>query len=54
MTNEHLYTELKYQATSIQMECEQKLNWWYFSIEYIQEKLDRLNSIFKEIKATEK
>jgi hypothetical protein len=50
MENEHIYEEMLYQATSIVKECEQKLNWWYFSHDYIEEKLSKINSLFSDLK----
>jgi len=49
MKNKHLYEELKYQATSLVLECEQKLNWEYFSSAYAQEKIDKIVTLLKEI-----
>lgn len=46
----HILEEMKYQATSIFQECEQKLAWWYFYIEYIEEKLEKVNNLFNNYK----
>lgn len=50
MNTESILIELKNQATSIVMECNQKLNWWFFSKEYIQEKLDKIKNLFEDYK----
>lgn len=52
METNYILEEMKYQAESIVMECDQKLNWWYFSEEYIQEKLDKVNALFNDYKNT--
>jgi hypothetical protein len=48
--NNSTYEEMLYQATLIVKECEQKLNGWYFSKEYIEEKLSTLNNLFSNLK----
>ena len=48
--NKYLVEELKYQATGIVVECEQLLNGWFFSEEYIDEKISKINALYNNIK----